>query len=775
MKYALLAIVALLAVTLLTAQSARPRVGLVLSGGAAKGLAHIPLLRTLDSLGITPDFITGTSMGAIIGGLYASGYSGDSLASLAAQLPWKSLLSDGVPLRDVSIEEKHEFGKYVLELPFVGLKPQIPLGLVGGQRLDQVLSRLTYPVRHITDFDQLPIPFRCLASDVIQGKPYVFRSGNLAQAMRASMAIPMFFTPVRLDSMLLVDGMMFSNLPVSYCKDMGADFIIGSDVGGGLFAAHELTSMPMILYQAAILSSSADFELQKTQCNIFVDGFKHVRVGSLDFDQYDAIIAAGQTAVQEAMPQLLALAEALKVYPGPARTPTHQHSHYILRKVNTTGISDANKDMTLGKFGLLSGDTIDFDRIEEGIAAAYGTRLFKKINYAIQRVDYPYADIVLSAEEQESSTGKFALHYDNERGPGLILGFSTRNVLTEGSRLHAKADIAETPRAMVHYYKYLGNRSRYGIAAHGYFERQLQLAFIGNSSVPKFRERYYGAELSMHRTLNRETALSAGMLYEHSGLKPKLNPSDLPALTTKELESYSLDRLSAILRFERNTFDQVYYPATGMKLWAEAKWTMGNRFRGQYRIPETDGSSTQVLLEDPIAPWMRFHLRFEEYWPIRKGVSWNLRGEAGTSLEVGRAGAGNDYFAYGQGDFFQLGGPWRRPRSFVSPFYGLREQEIIAPHYTLLGAGLQYNPIKQLYFKAAFNILGASLADDWWGAGPTTNPTFTRGPVPDGSWFRSGYGLTVAYNSILGPVQLTYAQTLETGQVRMFINLGFTF
>lgn len=774
MKTAILLVLVLLGATALSAQSARPKVGLVLSGGAAKGLAHVPLLRTLDSLGIAPDFITGTSMGAIIGGLYASGYSGDSLLALAAQLPWKSLLSDGVPLRDVSIEEKDEFGKYVLELPFIGLKPQIPLGLVGGQRLDQVLSRLTYPVRHITDFDQLPTPFRCLASDVIQGKPYVFRSGNLAQAMRASMAIPMFFTPVRLDSMLLVDGMMFSNLPVSYCREMGADFIIGSDVGGGLFAAHELTSMPMILYQAAILSSSADFELQKAQCDIFVDGFRHIRVGSLDFDQYPAIIEAGEAAVQDAMPQLLALAEVLKVHPVPTRTPVLINSQRVLRTIHTSGISKANKDLTLGKFGLLSGDTLDFDRIEAGIAAAYGTRLYKKINYAIQPVDAQYADILLSADEQESSTGKFALHYDSERGPGLILGFSTRNVLAEGTRLHAKADIAETPRAMLHYYKYLGERSRYGLSAHGYYERQVQQAFIGNSAVPKLRERYYAADLSLKRTLNREAALSAGLMYEHTGLRPRVNPADLSVLASSEISSYTLDRLSALLRLERNTFDQVYFPSTGMKLWAEAKWTLSNRFRGEYLFPEADGSTTEVLLTDRITPWMRLHLRFEEYWPIRKGVSWALRGEAGSSLEVGKAGAGNSYHAYGQGDFFQLGGPWQRPRSFVSPFYGLREQEIIAPHYALLGIGLQYNPIKQLYFKSVLNIMGASLADSWWGSG-LASPAFTRGPIPDGSWFRSGYGLSVAYNSILGPVQLTYAQTLETGQVRMFINMGFSF
>lgn len=754
-------------------QAARPKVGLVLSGGAAKGLAHIPLLKTLDSLGIVPDYITGTSMGSILGGLYAAGYSGDSLEKIATRLPWDDLLNDRIPFTDIAIEEQDEYGKYILELPFEGIKPRMPLGLVGGQRLEQVLARLTYPVSHITHFDRLPIPFNCVASDVIEGKPYVFKHGNLAQAMRASMAIPLFFTPVRMDSLLLVDGMMFSNLPVSYCRDMGADFIIGCDVGGGLFTEDELTSMPMILYQAAILGSSADFQRQKADCDIFVDAFKYIRPGPLDFDRYPEILIAGDSAVIDAMPELVQLAERLRANPGAPREPYHKPDVFVLRDLSTKGLSKGNQTLTLGKFGLLPGDTLTFGRIENGIADVYGSRLFSKVGYQLLPVNTTQADLVLVVEEAQPSTGKFALHFDTERGAGLILNYTARNVLGNGSRLLMSADIAEAPRARLNYYQYLDAKSKHWLFVQGYFERQVQNTFIGTGALGNLTETYVNGEAHIRYDFNRVTYTGLGFQYEHTRLKPKVDPMDLAARGPKEIEQYTFDRFSAVFQFKRNTLDKVFYPAKGLNLFLESKWVFANLHDARYLLTDADGTSSELNITDPINPYLRVQLRMQQYWKISPRWSWFVRAELGSTIETGAFESGVTYQENAQGDFFQVGGPWQRPRPWVTPFFGLREQELIVPHYVLMGMGVQYNVLKDLYILPVLNVLGAANNDEWLRT--IGNANFTRGPLPDATWSRSGAGISIAYNSILGPLQFTFARTFETGQARAFLNLGYTF
>ena len=216
------------------------KLGLCLSGGGAKGLAHIGLLRMLDSLGIIPDYITGTSMGSIMGALYSIGYSGDELKALALSADWSALLSNKLPLTAINIEEKDEYGRYLIEMPLINGKLKLPRGFIEGQALQEYLIGLTFAARHIHHFDSLPIPFRCLAADIKTGKSVLITEGSLPQALRTSMAIPLFFTPIESDSLLLVDGGLARNFPVKEVMDMGATKVIGSYTGFRVLHPDEL-------------------------------------------------------------------------------------------------------------------------------------------------------------------------------------------------------------------------------------------------------------------------------------------------------------------------------------------------------------------------------------------------------------------------------------------------------------------------------------------------------------------------------------------------------
>ncbi|NJK97054.1 MAG: hypothetical protein HC905_20920 [Bacteroidales bacterium] len=171
----------------------RPQVGLVLSGGGAKGLAHIGVLKVLEEIGMPVDYISGTSMGSVVGGLYACGYSAKRIEYITRHLNWTELLLDEISRKNISIEEKEDFERYVGEFPIVKGRVAIPRALVDGQKVSMMLSHFTWPVHTINNFDSLPIPFRCIATDIENVRPVVLKNGFLPDAIRASMAIPSFF------------------------------------------------------------------------------------------------------------------------------------------------------------------------------------------------------------------------------------------------------------------------------------------------------------------------------------------------------------------------------------------------------------------------------------------------------------------------------------------------------------------------------------------------------------------------------------------------------
>ena len=227
----------------------RPKVGLVLSGGGAKGLAHIGVLKVVDSLGIKIDYVAGTSMGAVIGGLYASGYSGNQLDSIFSRIDVDALLQDYTPRESKTFYEKRNDEIYALTLPFNNFKVGLPSGLSKGLYNFNLISSLTQTVSHIRNFADLPIPFLCIATDAETGEKVVLDSGVLAQSISASGALPTLYSPVEINGRLLIDGGVIDNYPVEELKARGIDFIIGVDVQDGLRTRENLKEVTAVLAQ----------------------------------------------------------------------------------------------------------------------------------------------------------------------------------------------------------------------------------------------------------------------------------------------------------------------------------------------------------------------------------------------------------------------------------------------------------------------------------------------------------------------------------------------
>ena len=270
----------------------RPRIGLTLSGGGAKGLAHIGILKAIDSAGLKIDYVTGTSMGSIIGALYAVGYSADSILKITRGINWDLILSNQSSMRGLIMEEKNEYGRYDVELPWVNHWFRLGTGVIEGQELWLKFAELFRPVCEVKDFSKFSIPFKCVATDVSSGEAVVLDSGEIVSALRASMAIPGFFTAVGYNGRKLVDGGVVRNFPVKDVKEMGADIVIGSNVSGPLLSQEKVTNPIQVLLQIAFFREAEDTRTQIPLVDIYVHHSLE-KFSMSSFSQASDILEAG--------------------------------------------------------------------------------------------------------------------------------------------------------------------------------------------------------------------------------------------------------------------------------------------------------------------------------------------------------------------------------------------------------------------------------------------------------------------------------------------------
>ena len=308
----------------------RPKVAVVLSGGGAKGTAHIGALKVIEEAGIPIDYVVGTSMGAIVGGLYSIGYTPQQLDSMVNAQNWKFLLSDAPNPKDVLLDDRLKSERYVLSIPFSLKSANISdAGIIKGRNLARLFSTLTDGYQDSVNFNRLPIPFACVSENLVDGSEVVFHEGILATAMRSSMSIPGVFVPVDLNGMVLVDGGMVNNYPVDVALGMGADYIIGVDVQSPLLKASGLKSLKDIFGQIINLQGERKYRenLRKTDVLIKVD-VSGYSAASFTKEAIDTLIVRGERAAIDSWDGLLALKKKLGLAddyqprcPGPFRLP----------------------------------------------------------------------------------------------------------------------------------------------------------------------------------------------------------------------------------------------------------------------------------------------------------------------------------------------------------------------------------------------------------------------------------------------------------------------
>jgi len=384
---------------LLAGENERPKIGLVLSGGGARGLAHVSILKMIDSLNIPIDFVVGTSMGGIAGALYAIGYSGEEIEELALGNDWLELLSD-VPARNMlPYIEKKDDGKFQLEFDVVNFRPVPPSGLIHGQKISLRFSKLTYAYEHITDFDQLPIPYRCLAVDLLTGDEIVLKSGSLAKAMRSTMSIPSLFTPVDWGDYMLIDGGLLNNLPIDVAVEMGADIIIAVNVGRPKRQRHELNTILEILEQSITIPEYNRQAKNAPLADILIaPQLEDLSPADFSHKNIEEIVRRGKKSAHDNLDKLIELKNNLMIFRNESKISSPDSS-LIIYGVTISGNTSLPFTYIYNLLNIKPGGQFDPDSVDNHVREMYKTDYFKKIDYEVQPVKLNFVRLFFRIKE----------------------------------------------------------------------------------------------------------------------------------------------------------------------------------------------------------------------------------------------------------------------------------------------------------------------------------------------------------------------------------------
>jgi len=725
-------------------QKERPKIGLTLSGGGAKGMAHIGILQAIDSAGLKIDYITGTSMGSIIGAMYAAGYSGDDIEKLAHTLDWGLLFSTSPKLSAISIEEKSEYDKYALEIPFEKGKFKIGQGIIEGQELWLKFSEVFEPVYNITDFSKLSIPFTCIGTDLETGEAVKMDHGNIVTAIRASMAIPSVFTPVKYDDKLLVDGGVVNNFPVLDVKEMGADYVIGVSLSEGLSKAEELESALDILLQIGFFKDAADFQKHKSACDLYIlPDLKGYSTGS--FTNSDSIIEIGKETGKKYYPYFKKLADSLDAIYGPdnfVKDRIPKNKAINISKYSIDGLKNTKENFFFGLLDLKDNKNYSHKQMSEGIRKVYGSRYYKIIRFDFLPDAKGTTNMHFHAEENPLTAIKFALNYTDFTNLGLKFNLTSRDLFLKESRALVSVSISENPRLYAEYFKYI-NKNRTSRAVLDYYYEAIDFPVYNDFSLYERLRSYYSAfDLQLQQNINRFSYFGLGQQYIYSKIKTEETPSLVYDGHNHYWHSY--------LNFELNNANLKYFPTKGWIVKAQAGYVYNQnpKFEYSYNDSVVNSDSLAYNYDD----YFRVSINANHYSELSSKFSWSQ------NLTIAYIIENDPYIA----DRFVVGGINEIIRNQV-PFAGLNESEVRTGSIASLQMGLQYKLAKKTFITGRIN---AALYD-FQGA------EFSKLTANDN--LLTGYGLTFGYNSVIGPLEFTVMYCDQDGKVRNNVNFGFRF
>ena len=729
------------------------KVGVVLSGGGAKGVAHVGVLRMIEEAGVRVDYIGGTSMGAIVAALYSIGYSVDDLDSIIRVLDMSKMVAGDIPRKNLTYFEKTYDGSTFASVPIKNWKIGLPQGLSNGQDVIDAFTELTREYPGHQDFNKLPIPLVMMATDIETGESIEFHEGSIPLVMRASSSFPSLFSPIVIDDRLLVDGGVMNNFPVAEVRKMGADIIIGVSVEDGLYKKEELTSMTSIIEQITSFKMVEKSNKQKELVDIYIKpDIKGYSV--MSFDKAPELLELGEEEGFKHFNEFLEIAEKQNHTNDKTIKPLVNKINYSVSEFVVNGSKNYSDEYFSVRFPVkrLPG-RIDINDIKDGINTIDGTRNFEFIGYDLfKKEDGTYKMVLNVKDKPNNEYLKIGLHYDNLYNASLLLKYTSRNKVMKNSIFTIDAIVSDIPRFNIMLFK--DNAHWPGFVFQSKFNQfssEIPTKALGEGAETivsglymNIRYRDWTTKIMAQETLNEYLYVGAGIEAKHlyfysSSLKVYDDQGNLIEREFIFDEGWSIN---PIVEIYADTRDDSNFPTDGFL------------FKGEYRfiIPQTQLSDFNN--PNSLTTSSFIYVRADYSLPINDKLSWTNKLNSSTRIGYYNS-VGYNYFFGGYNKNLE-----NNVYSFVGyPLFGIVNTD--GGGFIKYSSNFQFKILPDVYLTAMANYLIVSMDGKQWYQ--HYKPQY------------SGYALKLGYASKIGPVELATDYSPETGRFGVIFNLGFWF
>jgi len=710
----------------------KPKIGVVLSGGGAKGLAHIGVLKVLEEAGVEVSYIGGTSMGAIVGGLYAAGYSAKELDSIFRSIDADALLKDYTPRKNKNFFEKRNDELYALQLPFQGFRIGVPTAISKGLYNYTTINRLTNHVRYIRDFNKLPIPFVCIATDVETGREVVLNQGILADAVLASGAFPSLYNPVEIDGRMLIDGGVTNNYPIEEVKKMGADIIIGVDVQDPLKTRDQIKGATGILVQINNYQMIEKMEEKRKATDIYIkpdiSGFSVV-----SFEDGEQIIKQGEEAARKILTTLELLGNGKPVVKERMKV---QDTMYI-EQIRINGLDKYTRSYVVGKLNFKPGSTITYEDLNTGLSTLNATQNYTAIGYCFDQGEKRGEILKLSLRENPISRYiKFGLHYDALYKSAILINFTQKNIVRHNDVVSLDVILGDNTRYNLDYYIDNGYHISYGFhSSYSGFNRNISADYttvslleLLNVESMNVDYRDFTNQLYFQTVFAERFLIGAGVEHKHI----KIESTTIPGINPK-LENSTYGDAYGYVKFD--SLDDKFFPSQGYYFSGEAKaFLFSSDYTGEF------SRFTLIKGELGTAKTLFNHCTLQ------------LQSETGMSFGHNQVPTFN----------FVLGGYGYYPTNSFRHFYGYDFLSLSGNSYIKgsITADYEFYRKHHLNFSANYANIGDNLYEE--------GKMFS---LPTYSGYAVGYGL----KTIIGPVEVKHSWSPETHNHFTWVSVGFWF
>ncbi len=704
----------------------RPKVGLVLSGGGAKGYAYIGLLKVLHEVNMPIDYIGGSSIGAIVGGMYAIGYHPNTIEKIIRNEDWDKIITNKLDRKYLALEERHFGEKHIFNMQIDDYKIGIGSSLLGSLNVDLMLNRFFSSVYYITDFNELDTPFLCIGTDLITGKAVVLNSGSLARAARASMAIPGYFPSIYYQGHHFIDGGVVNNYPAEQVKDLGANIIIGGDVQSKQITdIEELGSIAKVLdhiigYQR-IEANEKGKELTNTYIRFEMD------YNMMDFTEFDSIIALGERVSMLYYDELKALADSLNAieYSEPKELNSTPLDSIEIDIVELVGDESLQKKIARGYFDEKKGNAKTISEIEESIKYLSGTKSFSNVYYELCKEQDTNKLKVYYGDIGQGSLG-IGLNYNDDYNGNILINATFRNLWNTRAKFFADLTIGTSPR--LHALYIINNGIKPGIGVELDMFSFGYSTYDGNRKVNNWDFDNLKTAIFMPMTYENNKIFKLGFQYHYFRFLQDVGNKDSLVDVNDVFEHLG----EAFVSIDIDSRDEAYFATDGSQF----------EMKGKYVFPFADYSSDNNLN-------MYLHLKYRSNFKLAKNFVFKPSIYGGISHQKSDSLHNQMYALGGQNQMNYM--------ENIVPFTGLRFIEEFGRYAGVARAHFQYEFYKDFYATAMSDV--GVIGTEW------------KQLIDNKILF--GYGLKLSYESFIGPIELSMMGSNKNNGMTLFLNIGY--